>query len=174
MNIPKGPVIQEIIEAVVSMSEITDRYTVRLPLLLLLVAHLKFKVDNSAAGSLLELANRLGVLFQQLASLAKTGTKKDIIMKAREIADIVKTIMKHVEDAASKCRDTSLNQEMRDNGNVTLNFATQLKIICSVKANLILEDDHDAANSLITCSRGICKTVGELVKLSQISKLKPK
>lgn len=63
---------------------------------------------------------------------------------------------------------------MRDDGHVTLNFSTQLKIICGVKANLILEDDPDAANSLVTCSRGLCKTVGEIVKLSQIAKLKPK
>lgn len=40
-------------------------------------------MDSSAAGSLLELANKLAIAFQQLASLAKTGTKKDLIMKAR-------------------------------------------------------------------------------------------
>jgi len=158
MNMPKGPVVKEIIEAVVSMQEITDKY----------------KIDNTAAGSLLELANKLAIAFQQLASLAKTGTKKDIIMKAREIADLVKTIMKYIEEACQKCRDPLLCQELRDIGQVTLNFATQLKIICSVKANLILEDDPDAAGALITCSRGICKSVGEAVKLSQIAKLKPK
>lgn len=47
--------------------------------------------------------------------------------------------MKYIEEAAAKCRDPILNSEMRDNGQVTLNFATQLKIICGVKANLILE-----------------------------------
>jgi len=157
-QIPKGPVVKEIVEAVASMQEITDKY----------------KIDNSAAGSLLELANKLAIAFQQLASLAKTGTKKDLIMKAREIADLVKSIMKFIDEACASCRDPILCQELRDMGIVTLNYATQLKIICSVKANLILEEDADAANSLITVSRGICRSVGESVKLSQIAKLKPK
>jgi hypothetical protein len=157
-NIPKGPVVAEIVEAVVAMQEITDQYT----------------MDSSAAGSLLELANKLAIAFQQLASLAKTGTKKDLIMKAREIADIIKNIMKHIEEAAIRCRDPILCQEMRDYGHTTLNFGTQLKIICGVKANLILEDDPDAAGALIACSRDLCKSVGQIVKLSQIAKLKPK
>jgi hypothetical protein len=157
-NIPKGPVIQEIVEAVVAMQQITDKYT----------------IDKSAAGSLLELANRLAIAFQQLASLGKTGTKKELILKAREIADIIKDIMKHIEEAANKCRDPILNNEMRDYGHNTLNFGTQLKIICGVKANLILEHDADAAGALIACSRDLCKAVGEIVKLSQIAKLKPK
>jgi len=91
-NIPQGPVISEIVEAVVAMQEITDRYT----------------VDNTAAGSLLELANKLAIAFNQLASLGKTGTKKDLIMKAREIADIIKNIMKFIEEACAKCRDPIL------------------------------------------------------------------
>jgi len=158
MNLPKGPVIQEIVEAVVAMQEITDKYT----------------IDKTAAGSLLELANKLAIAFQQLASLGKTGTKKDLIMKAREIAEIIKNIMKFIEEACATCRDPILCQEMRDCGHVTLNFGTQLKIICSVKANLILEHDPDAAGALISNSRDLCKSVAEIVKLSQIAKLKPK
>eukprot|EP01128_Nolandella_sp_AFSM9_P006515 TRINITY_DN3373_c0_g1_i1.p1 TRINITY_DN3373_c0_g1~~TRINITY_DN3373_c0_g1_i1.p1 ORF type:complete len:1095 (-),score=366.28 TRINITY_DN3373_c0_g1_i1:104-2929(-) len=157
-KVPEGPKMTEIVEAVQEMTVVTDKY----------------EVDSSAAGSLLELANRLALAFQQLASLAKTGTKKEMILKASEIAGIIKNIMKHIDEATDGCRDPHLNNELRDMGHVTQNYATQLKIICGVKGNLILEDDPDAGASLVTCAKGLCRGVGEVVKLSQIAKLKAK
>jgi len=87
---------------------------------------------------------------------------------------MVQKINTMIEEACAGCRDPHLCQEMRDAGFVTKNMAVQLKIICGVKANMIIELDPDSTQSLITCCKGMCGSVGEVVKLSQIAKLKPK
>jgi len=130
--------------------------------------------DDTAAGSLVGLANELARLMQELAVLSKTGTKEQLIALGRKIAGMVNNIMKLIEDACANCRDPILCAEMRDMGHVSKNFAIQLKIICGVKANMVLGNDPDAAGALITSCQGMCKSVGEVVKLSQIAKLKPK
>jgi len=67
-----------------------------------------------------------------------------------------------------------LCRELRDYGQVTKNFAVQLKILAAVKGGQILEEDPDGIQSLIICSQGVSKNLMEIVKLSQISKLKRK
>lgn len=145
------------------------------------------EVDTSPAGSLVALANKLAKAMEQLAAMSKTGkdslvllvssflgTKQQLIALARQIAELASQIMGLIEAACQNCRDPILCQEMRDMGHVSKNFAVQLKIICGVKANLILEEDPTVAASLITCCQGMCKAVGEVVNLSQVAKLKPK
>eukprot|EP01127_Copromyxa_protea_P005406 TRINITY_DN15337_c0_g1_i1.p1 TRINITY_DN15337_c0_g1~~TRINITY_DN15337_c0_g1_i1.p1 ORF type:complete len:1054 (-),score=338.62 TRINITY_DN15337_c0_g1_i1:36-3197(-) len=131
-------------------------------------------IDTSPAGSLVALANKLAKAMEQLAAMSKTGTKQQLIALARQIADLASQIMSLIDAACQGCRDPHLCQEMRDMGHVSKNFAVQLKIICGVKANLILEDDPTVAQSLITCCQGMCRSVGEVVNLSQVAKLKPK
>jgi len=131
-------------------------------------------IDNSPIGNLVRLAEELARLMQQLAAQAKTGTKKDIIMLSRKIADTIGNIHSLIGEVAVGCRDNVLNGEMTDKGNVSKNYGIQLKILGSVKANLVLEDDPDTRQSLVICARGLCKTVNEIVALSQIAKLKPK
>jgi len=131
-------------------------------------------IDNSPIGNLVRLAEELARLMQQLAAQSKTGTKKDIIMLSRKIADTIGNIHALIGEVTVGCRDRVLNGEMTDKGNVAKNYGIQLKILGSVKANLVLEDDPDTRQSLVICARGLCKTVNEIVSLSQIAKLKPK
>jgi len=157
-TLPQTPVIEEIWLAASEVQQITGALV----------------EDQTAAGSLVALANELARMMQELSALSKTGTKQDIIAHGRKIADMVTKIMNMIDKACDGCRDPILCQEMKDAGHVSKNFAVQLKIICGVKGNMILEDDPDAAQSLITCCKGMCTSVGDVVKLSQIAKLKPK
>jgi len=129
--------------------------------------------DNTAAGGLVGLANQLAKMMQELSSLSKTGTKQQITDLGKKIAEMINKLQAMIEEACKGCRDPILCQEMRDLGFVAKNFSIQLKIISGVKANMILENDSDAATALITCCKGMCGSVAELVKLSQIAKLKP-
>jgi len=130
--------------------------------------------DNGPIGDLVRLAEELAKLMQQLAAQAKTGTKKDIIMLSRKIADTITNIHTLIGKVTEGCRDKVLNGEMTDQGNVSKNYAIQLKILGSVKANLVLEDDPDTRHTLVICARGLCKSVNDIVSLSQVAKLKPK
>lgn len=130
-------------------------------------------IDNSPIGQLVHLAEDLAKLMQQLASLSKTGTKTDIIMLARKVADTITNIHNHIGQVCAGCRDRVLNGDLTAQGNVSKNCAVQLKILCGVKANLVLEDDPDTRQSLVICARGLCKSVNEIVNLSQVAKLKP-
>jgi len=129
--------------------------------------------DDSVAGDLVSLAKKLANMMQELSSLSKTGTKQQIVELGKKIADMVNKLQQLIEEASSGCRDPILCQEMKDSGFVAKNFSVQLKIISGVKANMILESDPDAATALITCCRGMCGAVADVVKLSQIAKLKP-
>jgi len=140
----------------------------------LLEATQAIKYDNSPIGDLVRLAEELAKLMQQLAAQAKTGTKKDIIMLSRKIADTITNIHALIGKVTDGCRDKVLNGEMMDRGNVSKNYAIQLKILGSVKANLVLEDDPDTRQSLVICARGLCRSVNDIVSLSQVAKLKPK
>eukprot|EP01125_Pyxidicula_operculata_P010987 TRINITY_DN3600_c5_g1_i1.p1 TRINITY_DN3600_c5_g1~~TRINITY_DN3600_c5_g1_i1.p1 ORF type:complete len:1052 (+),score=276.63 TRINITY_DN3600_c5_g1_i1:212-3157(+) len=132
------------------------------------------EIDDSPVGKLIQLADRLAKAMQQLAALSRTGTKKEIIDCARTVASLVSEIEVHIQGVTNNCRDPHLNRELTNSGQVAKNFSVQLKIICGVKAGLILDEDQETAQSLIVCAKGLCKSVGEVVKLGQISKLKPK
>jgi len=138
------------------------------------MATINLEEDNTAAGGLVGLAKQLAKMMQELSSLSKTGTKQQITDLGKKIAEMVNKLQAMIEEACSGCRDPILCQEMRDSGFVAKNFSVQLKIVSGVKANLILIDDPDAATALITCCRGMCGAVADVVKLSQIAKLKPK
>jgi len=140
----------------------------------LLEATQAIKYDNSPIGDLVRLAEELAKLMQQLAAQSKTGTKKDIIMLSRKIADTISNIHTLIGKVCDGCRDQVLNGEMMGQGNVSKNYGIQLKILGSVKANMVLEDDPDTRQSLVICARGLCKSVNDIVSLSQVAKLKPK
>jgi len=129
--------------------------------------------DTTPVGSLVGLADKLARMMQELASLSRNGTTNQIITAARQIATMVDEIGKFITEVTKNCRDPILNREMVDTGHVAKNFAIQLKIICGVKAGLLLEEDKDTAQSLIICAKGLCKAVGDVVNRAQISKLKP-
>jgi len=132
----------------------------------------KYKIDDTAEGHLLEKTTGIGLLLSELASLAKIGTPKDIINKSKDVANLVNSIASFIADICKTCPDPILCRELKDYGQVTKNFSVQLKILAAVKSSQILEDDPDGVQSLIICSQGLAKNVTEIVKLSQIAKLK--
>jgi len=136
-------------------------------------ATLGLEEDDSSAGGLVGLARQLARMMQELSALSKTGTKQQITDLGKKIANMINKLQEMIEAACAGCRDPILCQEMRDCGHVAKNFSIQLKIVSGVKANLVLVNDPDAATALITCCKGMCGSVTELVKLSQIAKLKP-
>jgi len=141
--------------------------------LVTLISETKLLEDTTPVGSLVGLANKLARLMQELATLSKNGTKNQIITTARQVASMVDEISKFITEVTKNCRDPILNREMVDMGHVAKNYAVQLKIICGVKAGLLLEEDKDTAQSLIICAKGLCKAVGDVVNRAQIAKLKP-
>jgi len=132
----------------------------------------QYEKDDSAFGQLVEKSGDLGHILSELASLAKIGTPKDIIQKSKEIAGLVNSISKFIDDICKECPDKVLCRELKDYGQVTKNFSVQLKILAAVKGSQILEDDPDGIQSLIICSQGLSKNIMEIIKLAQISKLK--
>jgi len=129
--------------------------------------------DTTPVGSLVGLADKLARMMQELATLSRNGTTNQIITTARKIATMVDEIGKFITEVTKNCRDPILNREMVDMGHVAKNYAIQLKIICGVKAGLLLDEDKDTAQSLIICAKGLCKAVGDVVHHAQVSKLKP-
>jgi len=129
--------------------------------------------DTTPVGSLVGLADKLARAMQELAALSRNGTKNQIINVARQIAGMVDEIGKYINEVAKDCRDPILNREMLDMGHVAKNYAIQLKILCGVKAGLLLDEDKETAQSLILCAKGLCKSVGDVVSRAQIAKLKP-
>jgi len=141
--------------------------------LVTLISESKLLEDTTPVGGLVGLANKLARLMQELATISKNGTKNQIITTARQIASMVDEIGVFITEVTKNCRDPILNREMVDMGHVAKNYAVQLKIICGVKAGLLLEEDKDTAQSLIICAKGLCKAVGDVVNRAQIAKLKP-
>jgi len=132
----------------------------------------QYEKDDTVVGQILENVGDLGHILRELASLAKIGTPRDIINKAKEIAGLVDIISKFIDDICKECPDKVLCRELKDYGQVTKNFSVQLKILAAVKGGQILDEDPDGIQSLIICSQGLAKNIMEIVKLSQISKLK--
>lgn len=141
--------------------------------LVTLISETNLLEDTTPVGSLVGIAEKLARMMQQLATLSRNGTKNEIISTARQIAGMVDEIGKFITEVSKNCRDPILNREMMDMGHVAKNYAVQLKIICGVKAGLLLDEDKDTAQSLIICAKGLCKSVGDVVNRAQIAKLKP-
>jgi len=133
----------------------------------------EYQEDGSPAGQLVKFANQIALAMQKLSELAKSGSKRDIIMGAREIANYVKEIVKNAKLAAAQCKDPILARELVDAAEVANNFGVQIKIVAAVKAS---SDDNDptAKKSLVICCQGLTKSVIETVNVAQYAKLRKK
>jgi len=135
----------------------------------------QYEKDDTVVGHILEISGDLGHILREIAGLEKNNsTPRDFINKAKEIAGLINSISKFIDDICNECPDKVLCRELKDYGQVAKNFSVQLKICAAVKGGQILEDDPDGIQSLVICSQGLAKNVMEIIKLSQISKLKKK
>jgi ribosomal protein S21 len=139
------------------------------------VNEIKFDIgeEGTPAQMLAKAATEIAKAMKLLSDIAKTGTKKDLIINARQIANFVAEVSKWANKCADECRDPILVQELRDAAKVATNYSVQLKIICAVKAGSPAEDPT-AKKSLILSAQGLAKSVIECVNISQIAKLKKK
>lgn len=129
--------------------------------------------DGSAVSLLVKAAEKIGLAMKELSELSKADSKKDVIERARSIANFVTEIQKLAARVADECSDKKLVQELKDAATVVKNFSIQLKIVCAVKGSSS-ENDDTANRSLINCAQGLCKNVVDCVNVARIAKLKKK
>eukprot|EP01123_Difflugia_compressa_P000140 TRINITY_DN10246_c0_g1_i1.p1 TRINITY_DN10246_c0_g1~~TRINITY_DN10246_c0_g1_i1.p1 ORF type:complete len:806 (-),score=183.10 TRINITY_DN10246_c0_g1_i1:190-2361(-) len=141
--------------------------------LVTLISETKLLSNTTPVGNLMGIADKLARSMQDLAGLSRNGTKNEIISSARVIAGMVDEIFKFVNEVSLNCRDPILNREMKDMSHVAKNFSVQLKILCGVKAGLLLDEDKDTTQSLVICAKGLCRAVGDVCNRAQIANLKP-
>lgn len=83
---------------------------------------------------------------------AKSGNKKEIILCARRIAELVSEVLKQAQEAASRCTDKRLSETLLTHAQAAKNFATQLKILTAVKA-ATFDDDPTVKQQLVKCAK---------------------
>lgn len=134
---------------------------------------MEFPHDGSPAGMLAKAASEIARAMKLLSEIAKTGSKNELIMSARDIANYIAEVVKWANKCAEECSDPLLARELRDAASVAKNYSVQLKILCAVKAGMDA-DDPTAKKSLVICAQGMAKAVVNCVHTSQLAKLKKK
>ena len=113
-----------------------------------------------ADDSAVVVGNELAELMEQLAKAAKAGKAQDIIAVARRICELSKTFAKEAIKTGKACPDARLKQTLVDAASALGTFATQLKVLASVKAANAQQGirDQSAEDSLIAVCLGLQKS----------------
>lgn len=127
--------------------------------------------NDTPVGMLVKCGNMIAQAIVKLSKIAETGSKRDMILASRNIAQFVNEVVKWARLCASQCKDKHLARELIDASRIAKNFAIQLKILAAVKASQG-PNDKTAMKLLETCARGLCNAVIDMVKVSQVAKLK--
>ncbi|KAL7718771.1 hypothetical protein QTN25_003728 [Entamoeba marina] len=95
--------------------------------------------------------------FTALAIAAGNGNKDGVVKEGKIIAQLMGLFCDELTAAIAYCRDVTTKKRMDGCLMALKNLATQIKIMCSVKAFTIGRGDKDADEQLIC----ICKTIGD-------------
>merc|ERR1711916_268723 len=121
---------------------------------------------NTAMRSLIQsdvtttLTGRIIEELRKMAVAAKNNQRQQLLVSARTISQLIQEIWKELRKLSGKCQPLSdpwiahTQDRIIKNGQALRNYATQLKILASVKA-ASSEPDSDADDQLITVIRSL-------------------
>jgi len=118
------------------------------------------KEMHEAAAGMSEEADNLAVELAKLAKAARGGSKQEVLVAAKAAAAYINAFAKQLENLATKIPGRNFAEKKEQDNlhryKLSLNsFATQLKILSSVKAASIEESrDTDATLSTLTMNLG--------------------
>ncbi len=107
----------------------------------------EWDADDEIVAAALRIAEEM----RKLAQAAREMNRKEIILRARNIAALVKSdIIEYAQKRRDGCTDGSVRNELSTGTTALASFSTQLKIIASVKAaDLGVSKDKTAENQLV-------------------------
>eukprot|EP01091_Cochliopodium_minus_P001266 TRINITY_DN1112_c0_g1_i3.p1 TRINITY_DN1112_c0_g1~~TRINITY_DN1112_c0_g1_i3.p1 ORF type:complete len:2063 (+),score=880.31 TRINITY_DN1112_c0_g1_i3:100-6288(+) len=132
--------------------------------------------DDEIVGAALSIAEEM----KKLAEAARKMDRKEIILRARNISDLVKTqIISYAKPIQDNCNDKQLQKDVSTGVQALSNFSTQLKIMASVQAADLgmgakSGKTNTAENQLIACCKGISTSMKATLKSTQSAKIKKK
>ncbi len=112
----------------------------------------EWDADDDIVAAALRIAEEM----RRLAQAAREQNRKEIILRARNIAQLVKSeIIEYGNKRRDGCKDSAVRNELSTGTTALSSFSTQLKIIASVKAaDLGVAKDKTAENQLVACCQG--------------------
>jgi len=129
----------------------------------------EWDADDDIVAAALRIAEEM----RKLAQAAREMNRKEIILRARNIAQLVKSdIIEYAQKRRDACGDAGTRNELSTGTTALSSFSTQLKIIASVKAaDLGVSKDKTAENQLVACCQGISTSMRQTLKAAQSAKL---
>jgi len=129
----------------------------------------EWDADDDIVAAALRIAEEM----RRLAQAAREQNRKEIILRARNIAALVKSeIIEYANKRRDGCKDAGVRNELSTGTTALSSFSTQLKIIASVKAaDLGVAKDKTAENQLVACCQGISTSMRQTLKAAQSAKL---
>jgi len=129
----------------------------------------EWDADDDIVAAALRIAEEM----RKLAQAAREMNRKEIILRARNISELVKSdIITYAQKRRDGCTDSSTRNELSTGTTALSSFSTQLKIIASVKAaDLGVSKDKTAENQLVACCQGISTSMRQTLKAAQSAKI---
>jgi len=129
----------------------------------------KLVVDKTSEGKIFTAMKDIAALMAKLADASKRGAKREIIELSRQICQITVSTLTQAMESAGTCTDQQLSDNMLTNAQAAKNFATQLKILCAVKASTS-DDDPTVKAQLVKCAKNISQALTTLCKTAETVK----
>jgi len=126
---------------------------------------------SSPVGKMIEKTQNLAEIMSQLSSHAGKGDKQGILTSSKDIVSIVGKIKEDTKSVINNCKDQRIKNEVINFSIAIENYATQLKILCAVKASST-EPDPEAEEQLTRCAQNLAKAIQNCIKYSEIAQLK--
>jgi len=134
----------------------------------------EWDADSEIVGAALSIAEEM----RKLAEAARRMDRKEIILHAKNIADLVKNqIIAYAKPIQENCTDKQLKKDVSTGTQALSNFSVQLKIMASVQAADLgmgakSGKVNTAENQLVACCKGISTSMKATLKSTQSAKLR--
>jgi len=134
----------------------------------------EWDADSEIVGAALSIAEEM----RKLAEAARRMDRKEIILRAKNIAELVKNqIIAYAKPIQENCSDKQLKKDVSVGTQALSNFSVQLKIMASVQAADLgmgakTGKINAAENQLVACCKGISTSMKATLKATQSAKLK--
>lgn len=90
---------------------------------------------------------------KKLASAAARGARQEILLTGNVLAKLINAFCNELKALAARCKDPRLADRLIRISTALRNFATQIKILCSVKAAATNKDTPDTDEQIVSITR---------------------
>jgi len=132
---------------------------------------IRTKTDGSIEGTQLHaISQGLAAELQKFADADSGNSRSELILLGRAISSNIIRLSDELKRLAANCKDPKLQDQLLLNSAVMRNYATQLKIMASVRAASPRNSRDSSSDQLVILTQNVAAVIGDTTRAVSIMK----